>query len=254
MDGLMSGFLMAESMVGSVAVIVALVFAAHRGLKRAAWPDGERRKAVGVVAMLLTAWFAVALLPSRAGFYHAPVGGVPRILYGLFGPAIVVFVLFCSSRLLRRAVEAVPQEWIAGVQFYRVLGVIFLVLYGIGELPGVFALPAGLGDLTIGVLAPVVGLAYARAPRERAGWLRVWNWLGLADLVVAIGTGFLTSPSRFQLLSLDKPNELISAFPLVMIPVFLVPLSVLLHFASLWKLRRAAELHGTQAAITLPVG
>ena len=53
-------------------------------------------------------------------------------------------------------------------------------------------------------------------------------------------TGFLTSPSAFQLFAFDLPNVLISQFPLVLIPVFLVPLSVLLHLASLTKLRRDA--------------
>jgi hypothetical protein len=41
----------------------------------------------------------------------------------------------------------------------------------------------------------------------------------LLDLAVAITTGFLTSPSAFQAFSFDAPNELISAFPLVMVPV-----------------------------------
>jgi hypothetical protein len=44
----------------------------------------------------------------------------------------------------------------------------------------------------------------------------------------------------FQLFAFDLPNELISQFPPVLIPVFLVPLSVLLHLASLTKLRRGA--------------
>jgi hypothetical protein len=44
-----------------------------------------------------------------------------------------------------------------------------------------------------------------------------------------------------QLLALDRPNELIGSFPLVMIPVFLVPLSVLLHLASLKKLRQTSR-------------
>lgn len=254
MSGLVSAFLLTESVGGSLAVITAVVFLTHRALKRGGWPDGERRKAVGSVTALLAAWFFVALTPSRAGYYHAAVPGVPRILYGFLGPAAVVLVLFWSWPFLRRVVEAVPQEWLVGVQFYRVLGVIFLALYAMGELPGAFALPAGLGDLATGLVAPMVGLAYARSPREQAGRLRAWNWFGLADLFVAVATGFLTSPSPFQLLSLDKPNELVTAFPVVMIPVFLVPLSVLLHFASLWKLRRAAEARRDGAAVTLPVG
>jgi hypothetical protein len=45
----------------------------------------------------------------------------------------------------------------------------------------------------------------------------------------------LSSPSPFQLFAFDLPNELISEFPLVLVPVFLVPVSVLLHLASLSK-------------------
>jgi hypothetical protein len=42
------------------------------------------------------------------------------------------------------------------------------------------------------------------------------------------------------LFAFDLPNELASQFPLVLIPVFLVPVSILLHLASLTKLRRGA--------------
>ena len=47
--------------------------------------------------------------------------------------------------------------------------------------------------------------------------------------------GMLSSPSPFQLFAFDLPNELVSVFPLVLVPVFLVPVSVLLHLASLVK-------------------
>jgi hypothetical protein len=50
----------------------------------------------------------------------------------------------------------------------------------------------------------------------------------------------LSSPSPIQLFAFDLPNELISRFPLVLVPVYLVPVSVLLHLTSLIKLRRGA--------------
>ena len=131
-----------------------------------------------------------------------------------------------------------PQHWLIGVQLYRALGVIFLILYGTGKLPGAFAWPAGLGDTLVGILAPVVAVAYARAPHKNADLVSAWNLFGLADLVVAVTAGFLTSPSPFQLFAFDLPSELVSQFPLVLVPVFLVPVSVLLHLASLTKLRR----------------
>jgi hypothetical protein len=63
--------------------------------------------------------------------------------------------------------------------------------------------------------------------------------LGISDLVIAVATGFLSAPSPFQIFSLDAPNVLVGSFPLVMIPIFAVPLSIVLHLASLSKIRAA---------------
>ncbi|MGB6910986.1 MAG: hypothetical protein WBE01_14875, partial [Methyloceanibacter sp.] len=64
------------------------------------------------------------------------------------------------------------------------------------------------------------------------------------------GMGFATSPSPFQLAAF-QPNEIISIFPLVIIPTYLVPLSILLHLASLAKLRKdaAAARHEAENAV-----
>ena len=93
-----------------------------------------------------------------------------------------------------------------------------------------------------------MGLAYARGVAGRELLVRGWNLLGLFDLAVAITTGFLTSPSPLQMFSFDAPNELITAYPLVLVPVFGVPLAVLLHVASLVKLGRET------APRMLPIG
>ena len=133
-----------------------------------------------------------------------------------------------------------PKEWMVAVQLYRALGVIFLVLYFSG-MPGLFAWPAGVGDIAVGLLAPLVALAFARDPVANAGTVQMWNLFGIADLIVAVTTGFLTSPSPLQPFAFDNPNELPTVFPLVLVPVYLVPLSIVLHLASLTKLRRTAS-------------
>ncbi|HEX4020960.1 MAG TPA: hypothetical protein VHX63_07450 [Acidobacteriaceae bacterium] len=223
---------------GVLAVVAAVIFGLHKALQLAGWPAQARRRAVSSGALLLLGWLFAALLTSWLGLYHGVSSKIPMIQYGLLLPIVVGVALFWLSSSLRRVVDAVPQEWIASVQLYRAEGLIFLVLYAGGHLPGAFAWPAGVGDVLVGLLAPVVGIAHARSPRHAAGWLRAWNLFGIADLIVAVTTGFLTSPSRFQMFSLNAPNQLITAFPLAMIPVFLVPLSILLHLASLKKLRQ----------------
>jgi hypothetical protein len=126
------------------------------------------------------------------------------------------------------------------VQLFRALGAIFLILSATGTLPRLFALPAGLGDVVVGLLAPVVGAAYARAPHKAASLVVAWNVLGLLDLTDALVTGFLTAPSRYAL-AVQPTSDLMTALPLVLIPVYLVPLAIVLHLASLAKLRREAS-------------
>ena len=225
-------------LAGTVASVAALLFGLYRALKRAGLPVRDRRLTVWSTAGLLAAWFFATLLPTVLGSYQGASSRIPTIQYGLLIPIAVGIVLFWQWPALKRVIRLVPQEWVVGVQAYRALGLIFLLLYVGGYLPGAFALPAGIGDVIVGLFAPIIGTAFARGSRGSPAMVKAWNLFGLADLIVAVGTGFLTAPSRLQMLAFDRPNELISAFPLALIPVFLVPLSVLLHLASLAKLRR----------------
>jgi hypothetical protein len=244
MNHLAPSYLLPNILIGSIAVVATILFGVHRAITRAGSPVRERSYTFWSISTLLLTWFLAALFLSGSGFYQGARSRIPTIPVGLLIPIAAGVVLFWLWPMLRRIVEAVPQSWIVSVQVYRVEGLIFLTLYAGGWLPGAFAWPAGVGDVIVGLLAPVVGVAYMRGVRGSAGLLWAWNLLGIADLVVAVTTGFLTSPSPLQLLALDRPNELISSFPLAMIPAFLVPLSLLLHLASLQKLRQVEREAG----------
>jgi hypothetical protein len=236
-------------LTGSIAAIATLLFGLDRALRRASWPPKDRNKAFWSVAAILGAWFIFASATSLAGWYGGAARRAPTIQYGLVIPILLGVLLFWQWPLLRRALSAVPNQWIVGIQFYRALGVIFLILYAAGRLPGLFALPAGLGDVAVGLLAPVVAIAYARSPDGAARRVRLWNLLGIADLVIAVTTGFLTAPSPLQVAAFDRPNVLIAMFPLALIPVYMVPLSILLHFASLHELRKTERRNPIAAGL-----
>jgi hypothetical protein len=223
-------------LIGTIATIVTVLLGLHNALANAGWSKHDRAAAFRISAVILISWFLVALGLGLAGAYKAAPDRIPTIQYGIFIPFLVGAWLIWRSPAVGRLIDAVPQPWIVGVQLYRALGVIFLILYATDKMPGLFAWPAGVGDVTVGLLAPVVALAYARDAQRNAGRVTAWNVLGILDLVVAITTGFITSPST--LFSYEPPNALIAIFPLVLIPVYLVPLSLLLHLASL------AKLHG----------
>lgn len=227
-------------LIGTAAIVVAILYGLHRSLLSANWPEGERKSAVITASVILVGWLAVAIALGGAGVYLANADDIPTIQYGILVPIVIGLVLLWRSPLANRILDAVPQEWLVGVQLYRALGIIFLILYAQGLLPGLFAWPAGVGDIAIGLLAPVVGFAYARAPNERAGLVRAWNTFGILDLIVAVATGFATASSALQMMHVQPTSDLMTMLPMVLIPTFLVPLSIVLHFASLKKLHYAA--------------
>ena len=65
---------------------------------------------------------------------------------------------------------------------------------------------------------------------------------GILDLVVAVTTGFLTTPSLISPIDVHPTSELMTMLPMVLIPVYLVPLSIVLHIASFAKLHRAKAI------------
>lgn len=196
----------------------------------------------------VVAWLVTTLVLAREGFYEstAQTGFPPRI-----GAAIVVPVLLGCALLalpaVGQAIARIPLHWLVGVQLYRIAGGLFLIAWLQDDLPAEFALPAGIGDVLVGIAAPFVALSLARNGVQRA-WPRVLAWctLGIADLVVAVTCGFLTAPSVFQQLALDSPNAAITSYPLVLIPAFAVPVSIVLHVFVL------ARLSGRWQAVRQP--
>ena len=221
-------------LIGSIVVITTILFGLRNALANSDWPEPNRTKTIRW-SIVLIGWFLFSLALGLAGTYQAGAERIPTIQYGIAIPILIGAWLIWRSPTVGRIIDAVPQPWLVGVQLYRALGVIFLILYATDQMPGLFAWPAGVGDIIVGLLAPLVALAYARDPNQNVSLVRAWNVFGILDLTVAVTTGFITSPST--LFTYTPPNELIGVFPLVLIPVYLVPLSVLLHLASLAKLR-----------------
>ena len=236
-------YYLAIGIIGAnVAITTVLLFGVRHALLAAGRPPTDVLGVVLTLGCLLFGWLAVALFLGWLGIFRsADNQPFPYIALAIGVPIVIGALLIRGARRVREIVDAVPQSWLVGLQFYRVVGVIFLVLYAVGLLPGIFALPAGYGDAFVGLTALLVAIGYARYHSKYDQFVALWNWFGIADLVVAVATGFFSAPSRFQIFSLDAPNFLIGSFPLVMIPIYAVPLSIVLHLASLTKLRQGKK-------------
>ena len=140
-------FLTVYVLVESVATVIALLWGLRTAISRAELTAREHRRSFWTGATLLVVWFFTALLPSWLGFYQGTPKRIPTVEFGLLVPIIAGVILYWRSSTVRRIIAAASQGLVVGIQFYRVLGIIFLVLFAGGAMPGVFALPAGTGDV-----------------------------------------------------------------------------------------------------------
>ena len=199
-------------------------------------------KGVGtIVGAVVLLWLVlVVILGANDAFARGP-GALPLpILAGFLTPIFVFLVAFWTVGSFRDFVMSIDLPVMAGIQAWRFAGLGFIALYAYGVLPGLFAWPAGLGDMAIGLTAPFVILALRRQPAFAAGGLfRIWNLLGVLDLIVAVSLG-ATSAGLGTGISAEITTFPMGVMPLVLIPAFLVPLFLMLHFASLLQARRMA--------------
>lgn len=234
-------FLAVVIAVTDLLAVAAVLTGLSIALRRAGATEAQYRRIPIAVAVVVLAWYGLTtVLAMRGVFLVSAAVTFPALPVAVLIPIIVGTIVLLRSRTAATVLDATPLSWLVGVQVYRVVGVIFLLLWAAGSLPGEFALPAGIGDVLTGLGAATLALAIARGERTTRAAAYVWNAFGLLDFVVALATGFLTSPGRFHLLALDNPNLLATAYPLAMIPTFVIPFTTLLHVLCLWKLRRMA--------------
>jgi hypothetical protein len=153
-------------------------------------------------------------------------------------PVAAFGIGYLTSAGFRQFVSSLDLRLLTAAQTFRVVGIVFVLLYYRGALPGAFALPAGWGDFAIGVTAPLLAW-YWRPPFPR-GLFLAWNVLGSLDLVLAVTLGVLSSATPVGVLAGDVTTRLMGQFPLSLIPTFFVPLLLILHLISLIRVGKGA--------------
>jgi hypothetical protein len=199
------------------------------GAARAEFPQRARFIAPLAVAGFLALWLALAMVLGDPLNFPLADNNVRRLLSLLvgFGPMILAAVLLVASRSISALYGAMPPEWLIRVQVYRVTGFIFLypLLYH-GVVPAGFALPAALGDILTGIMAPFIGSAVRTKRIHAFEWAVGWNIFGILDLIVAPAAAVLSGA------------QVLALYPVSLIPLFIgPPLGILTHIYSLRNLR-----------------
>jgi len=228
-------------LLGFSAFVVAVAGAAlaglDAGLVRAAFPQA-RRLAIGRrMGAALAAWFLFLAMSTVSGVYLD--ARAPRFLLYVI-PSLLAVVLLLAARWLRSAVAAMPVWWIPALQTLRVGGGSSLfAAWAVGLAPWGFVLPAGVGDILVGLSAALVASALVAQIRGARVLALGWNVLGLLDIVHTLVRAVTSAPGPQRLFFEEPANRIPAVFPFVYLPGFIVPLTILLHLLSLRQLRAA---------------
>jgi len=190
---------------------------------------------------LLAAWFTFALVGSALHIFknnEDRIGIAVALAAGI--PILIFFLWIAASENFRQYTMSLNPRVLTFAQSWRILGIVFVILEARGILPAVFALPAGYGDIFIGITAPLVALWLAN-PNHRNAFI-AWQLLGITDLVTAVTLG-----TTAQLIDPHGPLMVpMTVLPLSLIPTFLVPLFFILHViciaqAKAWRTKKAVR-------------
>lgn len=178
------------------------------------------------VALVLAVWFALVVILAATGTLetHLTPYIAPLVAIGIVAPTALYFAI----PSFKAWVAAVGLRRLTLLHVWRIPAALAFFFFGLrGELPPVFWVLAGLGDLAAGLLAS--SLLARPANRERL--YRIHSF-GFADFVVAVGTGLAYT------LAQDPRMAPIRELPMALIPLFGVGISGATHIMAFDLLRR----------------
>jgi hypothetical protein len=199
------------------------------------WSGAHKAGLAGLLVIQFAAAYVIGtghLLTNDQHSLMAPIAMTAFIPVALFLAAYAFRAPF------RRFVLAQDIRTLTMMQHWRVIGFAFLALYAFGALPGLFAWPAGLGDVAIGLAAVVIVARMDRDPdyMRSPGFVR-FHLLGLFDFAVAIGASGLSAGAFPGLIPGGITSAPMDVWPLNVFPSFLVPAFIIVHLTVLLKVR-----------------
>ena len=186
------------------------------------------RRGLWMLAAVLTAWGLAVAAAAAAGLYQAidPMWIGPLLVLGIIVPTVAYAVM----PAFQRVIAAIGIRRLTMFHIWRIAAAMLFFWWGAaGKLPETFVRHAGWGDLIAGGLALTVILL-----PENRGRYAFMHLVGLADFVLALGTGLVLTRMG------DPLMDGIRTLPIALIPLFGVGVTGASHLMAFDLLRHGA--------------
>lgn len=217
---------MSDSVFAVVLVVTEIAFSL--AVLKMLFKAGMSKPALISTSVFLTAWLGGMYYLLDNKLFSA--SGIPQIAFAL-GVATPIITGYAASTLwspLRKAIHKIPTEGFLTLQIWRaVFGVLFFFT---AALPVWFQLIGGLGDITAGISAFIALTVFKKKRISERAAIIGGNTLGILDFIIVLNLGL------FVVLKDQSPDIMFD-----LIPLYVVPLFILLHIFSLQRLAGHSE-------------
>ena len=165
------------------------------------------------VFLALAIWATAVAVGGMFGiFTRLPLPGIALLVVASITTLLLLYYRYPA---IHQYVAALNPRSLVVFHLWRIgAGFAFLYYGSQALLPERFVINAGYGDLAVGFLVPLILWG-----RQSSSKYIAFHLLGLLDFVIAVGTGLTFTMLQIPLM------ENIATFPIVLIPLFGVPLT-----------------------------
>ena len=216
-------------------VLVTLIFILTMNFIRKIWPEKMQYWGFGIVS-----WLGLLIAYSQTSFIHNFTIKPPPVLLVIIAPTLFVLILALrknASKIYLSINTFIPVI----IQSFRII--IELLLWGLyckGFLPKQMTFEGLNFDILIGVSAIPFAYFIKRNMITRQAII-AWNIIGILFLLNIAIIAFLSAPTPFRVFMNEPANTIITHFPFIWLPGFIVPFALFMHVISIRQMLNHAS-------------
>ncbi|MFZ1806255.1 MAG: hypothetical protein WAU36_03480 [Cyclobacteriaceae bacterium] len=209
----------------------------RNGLTQSTIAADRQRKIFRNVIIGLALWMVVLSGLSIKGFFSDFSGFPPRFVIIVSVPMITLVWALLISKTTKQLLTHIHPRTIINLQVFRVFVEILLwMLFTQNLLPVQMTLEGRNFDIIAGITAPLIAyLAYTKNLLSK-NMVIAWNLICLGLLLNIVVTAIFSMPTSFRYFINEPSSAIVTQFPIIWLPGFLVPLAYGLHFLSIRQL------------------
>lgn len=224
--------------IGAVVPLL-LIFVLFQGIEQSPFDETKKSRYKITLVVTTVVWTILVCVLGAAGVFSYHEGDmIPRFVVPLLVP-VLLGVNLLRNQNFRTILDHTPLSSMVGMQTFRLMGVLFILVVAAGLAPESFV-TGGYGDIATGSLALLAGIML----KNNSSGSRIVTWLfmavGMADLLNVAFMLLLYYP----IWSSAQPSSAGAAiFPLVLVLGLAAPFALTFHLYTLRSLLFASRVY-----------